>query len=365
VKLAGKVNLCFSGLLHLIVKDKKMKNTFLLCSLLILALAGCSKDGGSSGNTNPDTTTDKSANIDFTAPIRGVNWADKRDNFVDDNLIPSGLSSDDNYYRSQTKAQSIVNGFKNNMSANTVRLPINYTTVNGYWWSGYQGAIDMALTKGMRVILAYWEGASSKDGKVDNTTEFWAMWTKVIATYGNERGVYFEIFNEPHGYNLTDLTALYAQWLAKYPTVPHGRILVGGTGYCDNLTGVGADSRFADCLLSLHNYAFWATRTSAEWRQSWLISIGNYASRTVVTEFGSTMTQGKDYNSTVAGDNETDYIQASTSLFREMGIPSVYWPGLRDGDWYSLQTLDYSTYKLSTTNASGLYRLQYGWGLNP
>lgn len=343
----------------------KMKSRLILGLLTLFVFAGCSKDDSFSEDSNVEVKTDKSAKIDFTVPIRGVNWADKRDNFVDDYLVPSGLASDDNYYRTQTKALAVVLGFQANMAANTVRLPINFATVNGYWWDGYQGAIDVALLKGMRVILAYWEGASSKDGKVDNTTEFWEMWSKVIATYGTERGVYFEVINEPHGYSLGDLTTLYAQWLAKYPDVPHGRILLGGTGYCDNVSKVGADSRFAGCLLSLHNYAFWATRTADGWRESWLNSIGDYASRTVVTEFGSTMTQGKDYKSTVPGDNETDYIQASTSLFRELGIPSVYWPGLRDGDWYSLQQLDYSTYKLTTTNASGLFRLQYGWGLNP
>ncbi len=342
-----------------------MKSRYIFGLLVFLIFSGCGDDSDVANNPEEKPDTDKSAAIDFTQPIRGVNWADKRDNFADDFLVPSGLASADNYYRTQTKALGVINGFRTNMNANTVRLPVNHATATGYWWSGYQGAIDVALVKGMRVILACWEGAAAKDGKVDNMTEFWAMWTKVIETYGKERGVYFEIINEPYGYNYTDLTAIYEQWLTKYPDVPHSRVLVGGTGYSEDVSRVGADSRFSKCLLSLHNYAFWANRTAAEWRSSWINGMGDYAARTVVTEFGSTMTQGKDYNSTVAGDNETDYIQASTTLFRELGVQSVYWPGLRDDDWYSLQKLDYSTYTMSTTNASGLSRVQYGWGLNP
>ncbi|MFT3738107.1 MAG: cellulase family glycosylhydrolase [Breznakibacter sp.] len=342
-----------------------MKKIFFLIWIGALLVSGCKNDGDDSSDPDTEEPETPGSAIDFTAPIRGVNWADKRDNFVDDYLVPSGLTSGDSYYMVQADAQYVIKGFKENMSANTVRLPINYPTVSGTWWNGYKGAIDMAVDKGMRVILAYWEGASSRDGKVDNDNEFWAMWTKVVGAYADNPGVYFEVMNEPHGYALEALMALYEKWLSKYPSIPHGRILLGGTGYSEDVTKVGADSRFTNCLLSLHNYAFWATRSAEEWRSDWLKRIGDYASRTVVTEFGATMTQGKDYNSTEAGDNEIDYIQTSTSLFREYGIASVYWPGLRDDDWYTIQQLDYSTYKMSTTNASGLYRIQYGWGLNP
>jgi hypothetical protein len=44
---------------------------------------------------------------------------------------------------------------------------------------------------------------------------------------------------------------------------------------------------------------------------------------------------------------------------------SVYWPGLRDGDWYSM-TVRSGTgagIELSLVNPSGLARLQYAWGI--
>lgn len=345
---------------------KQMKKLFIVSLLLTVLFGGCSKDSGKNEDgPEEETSEDAWKNIDFSQPIRGVNWADERDNFVDDVLVLSGLTSGDGYYMVQTDAQLVIKGFIENMSANTVRLPVNYSTVNSTWWNGYKGAIDKAIEKGMRVILAYWESESFKDGKVDNNSEFWTMWSKIIADYGQNKGVYFEVINEPYGYSLTELTDIYAKWLENYPDIPHERVLLGGKGYSEDVTGVGADSRFSNCLLSLHNYAFWANRTAEEWRTDWLSRIGDYASRTVVTEFGSTMTQGKDYSTLEEGDNEIDYIQASTSVFKENNIQSIYWPGLRNGDWYSIQTLNKSIFKMYTSNESGLYWIQYGWGLNP
>ncbi len=345
-----------------------MKNLIISLLALSFLLYGCSgdSDGDNIAPDDKDNTENENpaANIDFTQAIRGVNWADKRDNFVDDLLVPSGLTSGDSYYMVQTDAQYVMKGFLDNMGANTVRLPINYATVSSTWWNGYKGAIDKAIAKGMRVILAYWEGESSRDGKVDNISEFWVMWSTVIKDYGENAGVYFEVMNEPYGYSLSELTDLYESWLNEFSDIPHERILLGGKGYSENVTALGADSRFSNCLLSLHNYAFWAERSAEEWQNDWLNRIGDYASRTVVTEFGSTMTQGKDYNGAANTDNEVDYIQVSTKLFRDRGVQSVYWPGLREGDWYSIQTLDHTTFKMSTTNVSGLWWIQYGWGMD-
>jgi hypothetical protein len=314
-------------------------------------------------NTETEDTTDKRIGA---SGIAGVNWADGRDNFVDGWVIPSGLTASDNYATVNAKANSILTGFQNNMSGvNTVRLPINPNSVLESWWSAYTGAIDAALGKNMKVILACWESASSRNGLIDDTTQFWNMWQAVVNKYGSNSNVYFEVFNEPHGYTLSQLTAIYAEWLSRYPSVPHARILLGGTGYSENITGVGADSRFSDCLLALHNYAFWTSHATAlEWEQDWQNRIGSYASRTVVTEYGAPMTTAKNYTGAINGDNEIAYIQGSTNKFRNSGIASVYWPGLRDGDSYSIQTRGGSgnNITLSTTNNSGVTRIRYGWG---
>lgn len=303
------------------------------------------------------------------AGIAGVNWADGRDNFVDGWVIPSGLTASDSYTTVSAKANSILTAFQTNMpGVNTVRLPINPPSVLESWWGAYNGAIDRAVSKNMNVILACWESASSRNGLIDNTTTFWQMWDVVIAKYGGNSRVYFEVFNEPHGYSLTDLTSIYAQFLSRYPNVARGRILLGGTGYSENVTGVGADSRFSSCLLALHNYAFWNTsRTSVSaWEQDWRSRIGSYASRTVVTEYGAAMTTGKNYTGAVNNDHEIAYIQGSTNVFRNDGVASVYWPGLRDGDSYSIQNRGGSgtNITLTTTNSSGVQRIRYGWGEN-
>jgi hypothetical protein len=246
---------------------------------------------------------------------------------------------------------------------NTVRLPINPPSVLEVWWSRYTGAIDKAISKNMNVILCPWESASSRNGMVDDTAAFWKMWDTVITKYGSSSKVFFEVFNEPYGYSLSSLEDLYVQFLSRYPTVPRERILLGGTGYSENVTAIGAESRFNGCLLALHNYAFWATRTLSGWESDWRNRYGNYALRTVVTEFGAGMTTGKDYTSGSNSDNEIAYIQGSTNVFRTDKVSSVYWPGLRDGDTYSIQTRGGSgtNITLTTTNASGVSRIRYGW----
>ena len=49
---------------------------------------------------------------------------------------------------------------------------------------------------------------------------------------------------------------------------------------------------------------------------------------------------------------------------RAQHIPSVYWPGLRIGDGYSLTVLDTTTtpWTLTLNSKSGLDRVQWAWG---
>ena len=343
--------------------------------VLSITLTQCTSDDDvvKKSTTTPDVDNPKDNPIVVAAVgsvgIAGVNWADGRDNFVDGWVIPSGLTASDNYSTVQAKSNAILTGFQTNLpGVNAIRLPINPPSVLESWWSAYSGAIDQALAKNMKVILACWEAASSRDGKIDNETQFWNMWQAVVNKYGTNANVYFEIFNEPHGYSFSELANIYVQWLSQYSSVPRGRILLGGTGYSEVVTAFGADSRFNGCLLSLHNYAFWNTsRVSVtEWERDWRSRYGSYANRTVVTEFGSAMTTGKNYIGHANADHEIAYIQGATNVFRTDGVSSVYWPGLRDGDSYSLQNRGGSgnNITLSTTNASGAQRIRYGWGEN-
>jgi len=304
-----------------------------------------------------------------TSQFRGVNWADARDNFVNGVLYVSGLGSSDTYASATTVADQVVGQLYSITGANTVRMPINEPTVSTYWGT-YTGAIDAALAKG-NVILAYW---AYSNGRPASTTAFNQMWDTVVAKYGGNPNAYFEVINEPYGYGTADLDNFYNAWLARYPSVPRGRVILDGAGLAQNVAAVGGDSRLNNTLLAVHDYSFFASyEDENDWANHIRNYIGSYASRTVVTEWGGPMSPGSkngvsydtiDY-SIPSGSFFADYIRGVSSKLRSLGVGSVYWPGLRDGDWYSLTTRTGTGagIKLTLKNASGLSRLQYSWGI--
>jgi hypothetical protein len=297
-----------------------------------------------------------------TAEFRGVNWADPRDNFADDEVVPSGLSTSDDYRTTYDKASDVILEFRREVGANTVRLPINPSSVGTEWWESYQGAIDAAVRNGFKVILSYWEADNAKDGRADDQAAFDAMWDTVVAKYGNNPRVYFEPMNEPYGYTLDEWVSLTSGWLDDHAEVPRKRVIISGTGYNDDVTGVGAAQELEGTLLSLHFYGFWADHTTEdEWKANLLPRIGEYGWRTVVTEAGSPMTTGLNYGNH-EGDTYTSYLGALTEVARDQGIGIVYWPGLRTNDAYTLTEV-VGDGDLEVTNESGLAQLQWGWGL--
>jgi len=83
----------------------------------------------------------------LSAGIRGVNWADERDNFVDGVIYVSGLAKNDTYDSAKVVGRQVIGQMFDETGANTVRLPINEATVANYWRT-YTGAIDAALERG-------------------------------------------------------------------------------------------------------------------------------------------------------------------------------------------------------------------------
>ena len=348
-----------------------MRRVIFLIAAASVYMVSCKKEvtqktAASTVSSQPDNT--KSLSATAANGIKGVNWACTADNFSDTILVLSGLTSTDSYATVASKTDAILSGIITNTSANTIRIPINYPTVSQSWWNSYMAVIDKATSKGMNVILGCWEGKSSADGLIDNTTQFWSMWQTVVNKYGSNSQVYFEIFNEPHGYTLSAWTTICAQWLSNYPSVPQGRILIDGTSYAQDVTGVGADSRFSGCLLSIHDYTFFSNgtlKTAAQWESRLSANVGSYGSRTVLTEFGDTMNSGINYTGPIGGSQDNAYIQGMTNEVRTLGMGSVYWPGIRNGDGYAIELLGGSAGSptVSTVNSSGLSRLQYGWGV--
>jgi hypothetical protein len=297
-----------------------------------------------------------------TNSFRGVNWADARDNYVDGWVIPTGLTAGDSYATVRAKADGIIAGFQQQVGANTVRLPINPQSVGSDWWGRYKGAVDSALAHGMKVILSYWE--ADKDGYVDDPTAWNAMWDRVAGDYGSAGNVYFEPMNEPFGYSLDAWVSLCSGWIARHPAIPRGRVIVSGTGYNDNVTGVGAAAELNGTLLSLHFYGFWNSFTTrAAWTANLTPRLGAYSSRTVIDEAGAPMTTGLVYTGGANQDGNvfTAYFAATTDLTRARQMGVVYWPGLRSADTYSLTRQNGSG--LAVNNASGVAQLRWGWGL--
>ena len=302
-----------------------------------------------------------------TSQFKGVNWADPRDNYADDPAVPSGLSTADSYATTYAKATAVINGFQANLGANTVRLPVNPYSVNGSFWASYTGAIDAATARGFNVILSYWEGTAHKDGLVDDATAYWAMWKTITTRYAGNALVFFEPMNEPFGYGQSAWADHAALWISTYPAIPKSRIFVSGTGYNENVTSVCADSRLTGTYLSMHHYGFWHTDWSsyAQWVSDFKSRVGSCAWRTVLDEWGAPMTTGLNYNGPINGNSFIAYLQADTDTLRSLGMGSVYWPGLRTGDTYSMETLGGSGTNLTLTNnnATGVSRLRWAWGL--
>ena len=305
-----------------------------------------------------------------TSAFRGVNWADPRDNYANGPVVPSELSTSDDYATTYRKAVAVLRGFRAEVGANTVRLPVNPYSVGTAWWRSYRAAIKAASDLGFKVVLAYWEGTGTeKNGMVDNPPAWWSMWRTLTRLYRTDSNIYFEPMNEPFGYTAQQWTDLTAQWLDTFSAIPRGRVLIDGTGYADHVAAVCSDPRLDGALLALHDYGFWGTKTYDQWMADLHDRIAGCASRTVLDEFGVPMTTGIDYNgSTTAHDPATNnyiaFLQAATDTVRSLHMGSVYWPGLRTGDTYSLTSAvpDNGRPVLTVNNVSGLDRVHWGWG---
>ena len=304
-----------------------------------------------------------------TSQFRGVNWADKRDNFVSDVLLLSGTSLSDTYESASVVAERVIGQFQELLGTNSVRIPINEPTASKFW-NTYTGIIDVGLSKG-RVAIGYWGPAQPSGPK--NMNDWWKMWETVVKKYGNHPNAYFEIFNEPHMYSKDELRNLYATWLEKFPDVPRDHILLDGSGLAWNVPDIADDPRFEGCLFAVHEYTFWnmSINTEQGWKNSFKGKVGKYIDRTVCTEWGGAMSPGEkagvhydymDYNSTPT-NYFMAYIRGMSDQLREWEMGSFYWPGLRDGDWYSMtkRSGEGANIKLEIVNQSGVDRMQMAW----
>jgi endoglucanase len=306
-----------------------------------------------------------------TSQFRGMNWAVLGDNFSTGPLVVQGLSMSDSNATVRAKANALYDDMASTLGVNTVRLPINTHTVGTAWWEAYRGAIDAATARGFKVILAYWEDGAASGGRITNLAAWNAMWSTVTNTYGSNTNVYFEPMNEPHGYSSAEWRTVAANWLTYHYSAPPGRVLIGGTGFSQDLRDICNDSRFNATLLSFHYYAFfYGAMTYDAFRGHIQTRLGNCASRAVATEFGAPMNDGRNYADPNSTDNFVRYIRALAQVMRDNQMGGTYWPALggKPGsigyDWYSMYALSGGGTDLNLTvrNSSGADRIRYGWG---
>ncbi|MFE2755212.1 RICIN domain-containing protein [Actinosynnema sp. NPDC059335] len=308
-----------------------------------------------------------------TSQFRGMNWAMLGDNFTTGTLVVQGLNQSDSYATVRAKANALYDDMASTMGVNTVRLPINtHTVANTTWWNSYRGAIDAATERGFKVILAYWEDGAASGGRITNLAAWNTMWSSVTNTYGSNANVYFEPMNEPHGYSSAEWRTVAANWLAYHTSAVPGRVLIGGTGFSQDLRDICNDSRFNATLLSFHYYAFfYSPMTYDAFRSHMQTRLGNCASRAVVTEFGAPQSTGLNYGDANSTDNFVRYLRAVAQVMRDNRMGGTYWPALGGKltgnlgyDHYSLYALSGSGTNLDLTlrNASGADRVRYAWG---
>jgi hypothetical protein len=306
-----------------------------------------------------------------TSQFHGVNWADPNDNFITGPNLPVGLSQSDSYATVYAKSTAILKGFQG-LGANTVRFGFNAATTSGTWWNSYTGALDAATDLGMNVIVAPW----LQGGKVSDTASFNQMWDTMINKYGAKSNFYFDIMNEPYSYSATELNNFEASWLARYPNLPRGHVIVPGI-WDASLCSTGSDSRLSGTLLSIHIYGMFGDShtTEAAWVNDFTNQLCGHADRAVLTEFGVPMNTGANYNGPKDGNNDLSYLYGITDTVRNLGMGSVLWTGVKNATQTqgpgpcenascAITTLSGSGTNLSVsvTNQSGLDRLQWGWG---
>ncbi len=295
-----------------------------------------------------------------TSWMRGGNWSDPRDNYVNGWIIPSGLSSDATVRKADGKAKDISSAVQS-IGINVVRIAVNADTVlNNTWWQRYTAIVDRLVGNNIHVILCCWDGAgANKDGIIDNYGRWKSMWQKIDGQYGGNSNVWFEPFNEPFGYTAAELKTIYKDFLS-FTGKSNDRVLLGGSGYSAFIGPIANDAAFNNCKFSLHIYTWFGNHTTeAEWKSELDSRLAGYQDRTLITEMGAPATTGLNYGVT-SSVKQIAYIRGITQRCRELQMGFTYWPSHRDGDSYRLFQ---NTTDNTLTNESLKNRLRYGWGL--
>ena len=319
-------------------------------------LGGTTPSGGNTGGAKPTGGTTSAGDAAATggitigdgglleaesASFHCFNWADAGDNFQKGALVLTGLSATDDYAAILASSNAILSGWKTVLGANAVRVPINETTVNtATTWAAYKGIFDAAISQNVKVMVAYWLPPGSNH--IADMTTWNTMWSTVVAAYGNNDMVYFDVFNEPSGYSSADFITLVKNWMTANPSVPANRVVVAG--YQTDIDVLAQGAALSDCLLNIHIYDN-KTETAATAEANLKTHVGQYYNRTIVSEY--------------AGG--TDFLTGLTTQMKAYGMGSCFWAGLEGTGGIAKLSGTAPNYTLTVNNASELTLVQSGW----
>ncbi|MEV4518237.1 RICIN domain-containing protein [Dactylosporangium sp. NPDC049525] len=316
-----------------------------------------------------------------SSQFRGVHWSRLGDNFSPDRLVLQGLSPNDDYNTTRSKADAMFAAFQSNLGANTVRLPINPATTS---WTSYNGVIDAATARGFKVILCYWSQDGTNMVPAGFLATFNQMWDTLAARYLANPLVYFDPINEPIGFNTTQWLNFAATWIGRMNAagIASNRLFIEGAqldggGWGSDLRPLCNDARFNGVYLGMHRYAFpYGARTYDQWVTDITTLMGNCTARTVIEEFGASADTGVDFNATPSGttDKEVAYLRALTDVARNNHLGAIWCHVIGgrtttpDHDTLNILRLasgfDGSSNNLPlwTPNPTAVDRLKYAWG---
>jgi hypothetical protein len=251
------------------------------------------------------------------------------------------MSASDSYDTVLASSNAIISGFKTVLGATAFRMPINETTVNtATTWAAYKGIFDAAISQNMKVMIAYFLPPGSNH--IADMTAWNTMWSTVVAAYGPNDLIYFDVFNEPSGYSATAFITLVQQWMTANPSVPANRVIVAGTTTDIDVNQQGA--ALPNCLLSLHIYDS-VGNTVAAAEAALKTHAGPYYNRTIVTEYvGASL-----------------FMQGITTQMKAYGMGSCYWAGLEGTGGVAKLSGTAPNYTLTVNDAATLTVIQSGW----
>ncbi|HXC34292.1 MAG TPA: cellulase family glycosylhydrolase [Candidatus Acidoferrales bacterium] len=293
----------------------------------------------------------------WTGWIHGGNWMPDDGNNNGGDYYPTGITSSDTPAQAAAVADQVALD-EMSVGISFVRIAINEATIADTWPVA-QAYINELNNDGIYVLLC--DFGTNNSGKIDNFTAWQTMWETVDSVYSGNGMVYYEPLNEPHTYSTESSLAssVYVPFLG-FIKKNQSQIILDGTGYADDVTAVGADSRFNNCLLGLHTYAFWHPTylTESQWQSEVSAAVGGYASRTVVTEFGTISTYGWNYNVSSTTNVYDCFTRGVVREFASLGMGSMYFISHLANNGYRI----FNTINGGVTSWSLVNQLQIGWG---